>query len=558
VLFIHCIRAALAILLAAVPLQASAQPASSAEPQTGESHFAVFVRGAMIGTEDISVTRDGAGWLIASTGRFAPPLDIVNRRLQLRYDQDWKPAELTLDAVVRGQAQSIHTAITGRTATSEFTVDGRSGVTTATTDAHFLFPSPFFAPIEALAVLLKTAAPGTVLTAFAPVQTEITVQVGESATERIQTPKAIIDVRHTRVTIAPQIGGAVPFDAEVWADETGRLLRYSVPAQAVEVVRDDVASVATRRIPISRPNDEQVRIPANGFVLVGTISKPASAAAPRLPAVLLVGGSGQTDRDELVFGIPIFGQLAGALADAGFLVLRYDKRGVGQSGGRVEAATLNDFASDARAAVRFLADRDDVDDDRIAIVGHGEGGPVAMIAASREKQIAALALIAAPGTTGAELNLEQVKRAVSRSGRSDADQQATIDLQQRIQRAVLTGDGWDDRLAVYRRQADTPWFQSFLAFDPARVMRDIRQPILIVHGELDTQVPPAHADLLQNLANARKNRPPAQVVKVPGVNHLLVPAATGEIDEYAALRTKQISADIPNAVAMWLRTLPPD
>ncbi len=89
-------------------------------------------------------------------------------------------------------------------------------------------------------------------------------------------------------------------------------------------------------------------------------------------------------------------------------------------------------------------------------------------------------------------------------------------------------------------------------------MRDIRQPVLIVHGELDTQVPPAHADLLQNLANARKNRPPAQVVKVPGVNHLLVPAATGEVDEYAALRTKQISADIPNAVAMWLRTLPPD
>ena len=87
----------------------------------------------------------------------------------------------------------------------------------------------------------------------------------------------------------------------------------------------------------------------------------------RLPAVLLVGGSGPTDRDELVFGIPIFGQLADAFADAGFIVLRYDKRGVGQSGGRDEAATLADYAEDVRAAVRFLSQRKDVDPKRIAV-----------------------------------------------------------------------------------------------------------------------------------------------------------------------------------------------
>src|SRR4029077_2137917 len=125
-------------------------------------------------------------------------------------------------------------------------------------------------------------------------------------------------------------------------------------------------------------------------------------------AVALVGGSGVTDRDELVFGIPIFGQLADALADAGFIVLRYDKRGVGQSGGRPEAAVLSDYADDARAAIKFLADRKDVDPARIAMLGHSEGGSVAMIAASKEKRISALVLVATIGVTGAELNLAQV------------------------------------------------------------------------------------------------------------------------------------------------------
>jgi hypothetical protein len=355
------------------------------------------------------------------------------------------------------------------------------------------------------------------------------------------------------VTITPEGVVSPPVEADVWADSNGRLLRVSVPSQGLEVVREDVASVATRRVPISRPNDEQVRIPGNGFVLAGTLSKPAKAGSMRLPAVLLVGGSGPTDRDELIFGIPIFGQLADAVADAGFIVLRYDKRGVGTSGGRDEAATLADYADDVRAAVKFLSERKDVDPRRIAVVGHSEGGIVAMLAAARDRRIAALALLSTPGVTGAELNLEQVKHALDRTTRSAADKQATIELQKKIQQAVLTGSGWEP-LAAYRKQADTPWFQSFLAFDPARVMRDIRQPVLIVQGDLDTQVAPANAGRLEALAGQRKNRPAAQVVRVHGINHLLVPATTGEADEYPNLRDKRVSAEVSRAIVSWLQT----
>ncbi|OLC42901.1 MAG: hypothetical protein AUH43_21630 [Acidobacteria bacterium 13_1_40CM_65_14] len=76
---------------------------------------------------------------------------------------------------------------------------------------------------------------------------------------------------------------------------------------------------------------------------------------------------------------------------------------------------------------------------------------------------------------------------------------------------------------------------------------------LIVQGELDTQVEPSNADKLEALARKRKNAPPVDVVKVPGVNHLLVPAKTGEVDEYGTLTEKQVSANVTDAIGTWLK-----
>ena len=101
--------------------------------------------------------------------------------------------------------------------------------------------------------------------------------------------------------------------------------------------------------------------------------------------------------------------------------------------------------------------------------------------------------------------------------------------------------------------ADTPWFYCFLTFDPARAMRDMRQPVLIVQGELDTQVKPYHADKLLEFAKARKTEAIAEVVKVPGVNHLLVPAKTGEVTEYPQLGSDAtVAPQIGAAIAAFM------
>jgi pimeloyl-ACP methyl ester carboxylesterase len=310
----------------------------------------------------------------------------------------------------------------------------------------------------------------------------------------------------------------------------------------------------------SNPGDEAVIIPATGFNIGATLTRPAGTNAPaaaktkaaRLPAVVLLAGAGIGDRDGVVQGVPILTQTAGAIADAGMLAVRFDKRGNGQSGGRSESATLGDFAEDARTVVRWLERRPDVDPKRIAVVGHSEGAWVAMLAASREKRIAALVSIAGASNTGAELVLEQQRHSLEQLNLPPEEREKRIALQKQIQSAVMTGKGWEDVPADLRKEADTPWFQSLLAFDPARVVEDVGQPLLFVHGELDREIPVAHTERLSALAQKNSDSESIELVVVRGVNHLLVPAVTGEEREYGTLPDRHVSKDVTTAVTNWL------
>jgi len=542
----------------ALPLAAAAQqpPVPPALQEAGATSFTIFLGGAPIGTEQIAVNRLAAGWTIASTGRLGAPIDIVARRLQVRYTPEWRAVELTLDATVRGQAQTIRTVVEGTTAKSDLVVAGQATGKTDTVDpdALLLLPTGFFSPYEALAAHLRTAAAGSEMPVYLVPQGSIRVRIGESSGEQIQTAARMVTARRTHITL---VLTAAQIDADLWTDDAGRMIRFSVPAQSLEVVREDIAAVSSRSVTISRPNDEQVNIPSNGFSLVGTLSRPAQAGATRLPAVVLVGGSGPADRDSVVFGVPVLGQIAGALADAGFIVVRYDKRGIGQSGGRAESASLADYSEDVRATIKVLADRKDVDPKRIAAIGHSEGGLVALMAAAKDKRIGAVGLIATPGITGADIVLAQQQRLLSRMKLTPEEKQAKVDAQKKIHEAVMTGKGLELLPPDVRRSVDNAEFQSLLMSDPAKLVQDVRQPLLVVQGELDTQVEPGNADKLEALARKRKNAPPVEVVKVPGINHLLVPATTGEADEYGTLKDKQVSQVVTQAIVTWLKkTLP--
>jgi uncharacterized protein len=555
----HSIRAAGVVLLLGAPASASAQIVMPAPAPTlseaGATNFSVFLRGAPIGTEQIAVTRDAGGWMIVSAGRLGAPLDIVARRIEARYSADWKPLAFTFDGSLRGQSQVLHTRVEGSVAKSDVTTLGQTTdkVDTIDPNALLVLSTNFFGPYQALAERLKTATAGSVVPAYFVTQGSVGFRIGESAPEQIQTTARLINARRTHFTI---MLSSAQVEADIWIDD-GRMIRFSVPAQGLEVVREDIGAVSTRRVTISRANDEPVKIPSNGFTLAGTLSRPSTSSAARLPAVVLVGTTGQADRDGIAAGVPILGQIAGALADAGHIVLRYDKRGVGQSGGRAEAATLADYAEDVRAAVRLLSERKDVDPKGITVIGYDEGGLIAMLAAAKEKRIAAVGLIATPGMPGTEVALAQQQRALNHMTLTAEERQAKVDAQKKIHEAAISGKGLDQLPPDVRRSVDSPEYQNLLTTNPVKLVSDMRQPLLIVQGDLDTQVEPPNADRLAQGARARKNATAVDVAKVPGVNHLLVPANTGEVSEYAALADKHVSGAVTEAIVTWLQKTTP-
>jgi pimeloyl-ACP methyl ester carboxylesterase len=533
--------------------------AATAQPAEGPASFRVFLKGTAIGGEDVVVRRTAGGISITSNGRLAAPLDLVTRQCVVRYDAEWRPIELSVDAVTRGSALSIKTTFSGGQARSEIV---QSGAPTEKTDAvaadTIVLPNLFFSSYEALAMRLASVPDGGSFKVYVAPQAEITVKQNARSTQRIETARRVINVRSYALTFQ---NPGVPVDAVVWTDETGRLLKFEVASQSLLFVREDLASVATRSLVVNREGDQSVRIPGNGFMLAGTLSQPSGTpkedAKGRFPAVVLVGGSGAIDRDETVAGISVFGLLASPLADAGHYVLRYDKRGVGQSGGRAETASLQDYADDVAAVVRFLRKRKDVDPDRIVLFGHSEGALVSLIAASRDEDLAGVVLAASPSGTGADLVLEQQAYLLGKMNLPDAEREARIDLQKRIQAAVLGKGTWDNIPEPLKKQADTIWFQSFLRFTPASVIPKVKQPLLIIQGEIDRQVPPHHADRLAELARARKKVPAEAVtlIKLDGVNHLLVKGKTGDMEEYGSLAGQSVDSRVVTALLDWLGTI---
>jgi pimeloyl-ACP methyl ester carboxylesterase len=407
-----------------------------------------------------------------------------------------------------------------------------------------------FGSYAALTRKLAATPVGSEIRLYVVPQGEMSVRVESAASERMQVGNTVFDVRRYEL-IAKNATGDLAVTLTASAEDAS-LLRLSVPSQLLDVVRVDLASSTSRTEIYSNPGDEVVTIPAEGFNLGATLTRPAGSTAARLPVVILLSGSNVPDREGFALGIPIMGQLAGALAEAGFMVVRYDKRGYGQSGGRSESATIPDHAVDARSVLRWLERRKDIDPKRIALLGHADGASVALLAAAREKKFAAVVSLAGPSSPGAELVLEQQQLALDLLQLTPEERERRVAMQKLINNAVLTGKGWDTVPPALRKQADTPYFHSMLTYDPVDVLEDVRQPLLIVHGELDRQVPVAHAERLADLAYKESDSKSIELVIVRGVNHLLVPATTGHVGEYPGLKDRAISPEVTKTIANWL------
>jgi alpha-beta hydrolase superfamily lysophospholipase len=289
---------------------------------------------------------------------------------------------------------------------------------------------------------------------------------------------------------------------------------------------------------------------APGVKLAGTLTLPPGERP--FPAVIMITGSGPQDRDETIVGHKPFAVIADDLTRRGIAVLRYDDRGVARSTGDFSKAGIEDFAADATAALNWLSAQPRIDARRIGLLGHSEGGVIAPMVASRDRRVASVILIAAPGVPLTKVLSAQRAALAPHMGlnaENAAKSQAMFDHAM----AAMVGAASDEEAkaraaAVFLAEGkafgvnetnatnaaatiSSGWFRGLLAYDPRVALTKVTVPVLAVNGAKDLQV--LSGQNLPAIKAATSANRDVTTVELPGLNHLLQTATTGAAGEYA-------------------------
>ncbi len=316
-----------------------------------------------------------------------------------------------------------------------------------------------------------------------------------------------------------------------------------------------------------------------GIKLAGTLTLPRGKGP--FPAVLLVTGSGPQNRDESIGKHKPFHVLANEFTNAGYAVLRYDDRGVGESEGKFRGANSADFLEDAMAGLDFLRSIPEVNPAKTGLLGHSEGGMLAWMASAEAHKPAFVISLAGPGiahdrlmllqtravaiTSGMDedkvLQAEQLNSSLYAIAKSEKDSlKARNAMREKLENYYFTETGRQPDQKTKEaldQQLNTlldPWFRYFIAFDPVPYLRKIDIPVYAANGSLDVQVT-ANENLRSILDEIPYQKSPKTAVQnYQGLNHLFQSAQSGSPEEYLTLRetfSPQVMADI----IAWMNSL---
>ena len=348
---------------------------------------------------------------------------------------------------------------------------------------------------------------------------------------------------------------------------------------------DKLTELKRPQIP-SKPypyNEEEVEFKniKENITLAGTFTFPKQGSD--FPAVILVTGSGQQDRDETLLGHKPFLVIADYLTRNGIAVLRYDDRGAGKSKGNFQKATSENFANDALAAIHYLKTRKEINQKLIGIIGHSEGGLIAPMAANISDNVNFIVLLAGPAARGKELLVLQEELILRANGTSEEDIAEQISASSKAYDIIinepdsataykLLKEMYNEKIsqlseeekskpeyteANFERGVRTilgTWFRFFIRYDPRSALENLTIPVLAVNGDKDLQVSskqnlPLIEDALKLAGN--KNY---KISELRGLNHLFQHSSSGSVSEYGQIE-ETFSEDVLKIIAEWINQL---
>jgi pimeloyl-ACP methyl ester carboxylesterase len=317
---------------------------------------------------------------------------------------------------------------------------------------------------------------------------------------------------------------------------------------------------------------------APGVTLAGTLTLPQQEGV--FPAVILISGSGQQNRNEEMFGHKPFLVIADFLTRNGFAVLRYDDRGAAASTGVADTCNTYDFSTDAEAAFQYLQTRKEINLKQIGFIGHSEGGTIAPMVAARKQDVAFVILLAAPGLRGDSLMFLQTKLQAQSEGASEEELKTALDIRVQQNSIIFNtenvtemANGLTELFKEYinthgspltpQKEKDewvkrgvlectTNFYRYLIKYDPAPVLAQVKCPVLALNGGKDTQIAAdENLNAIQKILHQAGNSN-VTIKKFPDLNHLFQTAETGAISEYGTIE-ETFSQEVLEVMLNWLK-----
>ena len=302
--------------------------------------------------------------------------------------------------------------------------------------------------------------------------------------------------------------------------------------------------------------EESVSFTNAGYTFNGTLTLPENYTN-ETPVVLMVTGSGLQNRDEEMLEHKPFAVIADALARQGIASLRYDDRGWGDKSVNFADFTTDDFRQDAAAAIPLLRKRFN----KVGILGHSEGGTIAMMLAAEGKADFIVSL-AGMAISGKETLIMQNRQAMTAIGLPKEMVDSYCNSISKALDEIASGKkateiNIDDVPVALKpitikalQQADTPYIRHFLTIDVGKLLSKIKCPVLALNGTKDAQVDcDANTTRIEKgLTNCKHS-----IKKIDGVNHLFQHCNTGIVTEYQQIK-ETIAPEVLQVVAKWIKS----
>jgi uncharacterized protein len=485
------------LLVAVVPLigAIAASPPSATVLPDGTYRYAISIGGHTVGNSTIVVHRDGAVIVMEERADIPGLNSISVRKLE-------ESTFATLSYAVDAAGERAVVTIVGNDAT--LTQGKTSKKISAAPDAPFLVSDNLVAAwAQTPATLHAGGGEKLTLACVCGGFMAVPLTVTSSGTGTL------------RIHGADGVDATLAFDPHTYVLE-----RLDVASQQASVVLQSQSSQVSPLpqpssatpvpLPPARYASRDVSIRADdGVTLAGTLTVPNAASTP-MPGFVLVHGSGCNDRDETIGPNKIFAQLANALSNNGYAVLRYDKRSCGKSGGTF--AVRDRLIADARDVIAYLRAQPGIDPARIFMLGHSEGGELVPSVAIADGRLRGIVLLAPPALPLDQILMQQLLRNTTPADRA---------AQEKRIRAAL------DAIASGRAKgANNAWLRSSFGIDPVKLIAEVPCPILIVQGTKDIQVLAADTPRLVEAARSANRK--LTVVMLPGDDHLFIKLGAGE------------------------------